>query len=78
METAIVTRGRFESPGRIILEEDIHCQGDLFEIIIKPISAQEKPARKAGTLKGSIHIKDDFDEPLDDFGGKKSQASAKL
>jgi len=24
-------------------------------------------SRKAGTLKGKIHIKDNFDEPLDDF-----------
>ncbi|OQX01671.1 MAG: hypothetical protein BWK80_59460 [Desulfobacteraceae bacterium IS3] len=62
METAIVTRGRFESPGRVILEENIHYEGDSFEIIIKSIAAKEKPARKAGTLKGMIHIKDDFDE----------------
>ncbi|MBF0398516.1 MAG: DUF2281 domain-containing protein, partial [Desulfobacterales bacterium] len=28
---------------------------------------KKKTARKAGTLKGMIHIKDNFDEPLDDF-----------
>ncbi len=68
MENTIITRGRFESPARIILEEDIPVPypGDSVEIIIK-IAAKKKPARKAGTLKGMIHIKDDFDEPLDDF-----------
>jgi hypothetical protein len=29
--------------------------------------SKEMSARKAGTLKGKIHIKDNFDEPLDDF-----------
>ncbi|KPA14792.1 hypothetical protein MHK_004995 [Candidatus Magnetomorum sp. HK-1] len=29
--------------------------------------AKEISARKAGTLQGKIHIKDTFDEPLDDF-----------
>ncbi|MBF0120921.1 MAG: DUF2281 domain-containing protein [Desulfobacterales bacterium] len=66
MENAIITRGRFESSRRIFLDEDIPYQGDLYEIIIKPIK-KKKTARKAGTLKGMIHIKDNFDEPLDDF-----------
>jgi hypothetical protein len=66
MENAIITRGRFTSPGSIILEEDIPYQGELFEIIIKPIK-KERSIRKAGTLKGKIHINDNFDEPLDDF-----------
>ena len=29
--------------------------------------ARNLPKRKAGTLQGKIHIKDSFDEPLDDF-----------
>ena len=29
--------------------------------------AKESTSRKAGTLKGKIHIKSNFDEPLDDF-----------
>ncbi|MBF0227652.1 MAG: DUF2281 domain-containing protein, partial [Desulfobacterales bacterium] len=28
---------------------------------------KDKPERKSGTLKGKIHIQDDFDEPIDDF-----------
>ena len=29
--------------------------------------AQAKPPRKAGLAKGLIQMKEDFDEPLDDF-----------
>jgi antitoxin (DNA-binding transcriptional repressor) of toxin-antitoxin stability system len=31
-----------------------------------PVQAKRKP-RKAGSAKGLIEIRDDFDEPLDDF-----------
>ncbi len=69
MENAIITKGRLESSRRIILDEDIPDMGDSFEIIIlrRNPAAKDRPARKAGTLKGMIHMKDDFDEPLEDF-----------
>ena len=68
MQHAIITKGRFQSPRSIILDEDIPYTGDSFEIIIiNKTAAEKKPLRKAGTLKGKIHIKDDFDEPLEDF-----------
>jgi len=41
--------------------------------LTNPLSAVQrqkkkaKSARKAGTLKGMIHISDDFHEPLEDF-----------
>ena len=42
--------------------------GDSFQvIIIKKADIKTRPARKAGTLKGMIHMRDDFDEPLEDF-----------
>lgn len=68
MEKAIITKGRLTSPRTIILDEDMPDMGDSFEIIIiKKRKKRAKPARKAGTLKGLIHISDDFDEPLEDF-----------
>ncbi len=69
MQHAIITKGRLLSPRSIILEEDIPCIEDSFEIIIiNETTVKERPSRKVGTLKGKIHIKDDFDEPLEDFG----------
>ncbi|MBF0235472.1 MAG: DUF2281 domain-containing protein [Desulfamplus sp.] len=51
-----------------ILDEDLPDMGDSFEIIIiKKKQKKTKPRRKAGTLKGKIHMSDDFDEPLEDF-----------
>ncbi len=68
MQHAIITKGRLQSPRSIILEEDIPYTGDSFEIIIiNKIALKEKLSRKVGTLKGKIHIKDDFDEPLEGF-----------
>ncbi len=68
MQHAIITKGRLESPRSIILDEDIPYNGDSFEIIIiNNTAVKERSSRKVGTLKGKIHIKDDFDEPLDDF-----------
>jgi len=66
MEQAIITRGHFETSRKIILDEDIVYDNESFEIIIKPIF-KEKQKRKAGTLKGLIHIHDDFYKPLEDF-----------
>ena len=69
MQHAIITKGRLQSPRSIILDEDIPYNGDSFEIIIiNNTAVKERPSRKVGTLKGKIHIKDDFDEPLEDFG----------
>ena len=69
MQHAIITKGRLQSPRSIILEEDIPYTGNSFEIIIiiNKIALKEKLSRKVGTLKGKIHIKDDFDEPLEGF-----------
>jgi hypothetical protein len=66
MEQAFVTKGHLKTPRKIILDENISGVEDSFEIIIRPIK-KDKKNRKAGTLKGLIHIKDDFDKPLDDF-----------
>lgn len=66
MEQAIITRGHFETSRKIVLDEDIPYENESFEIIIKPIK-DEKKQRKAGTLKGLIHIHEDFNKPLDDF-----------
>ncbi len=35
--------------------------------ISKQINQNEKPKRKSGLAKGLIKMKDDFDEPLEDF-----------
>ncbi len=68
MERAIVTKGRLESSRTIILDEDIPFTGDSFEVIIlKKKNGTKKSKRKAGTLKGLIHIRDDFDDPLEDL-----------
>jgi len=68
MQHAIITKGRLQSPRSIILDENIPYTGDSFEvIIINNTAVKERSSRKVGTLKGKIHIKDDFDEPLDDF-----------
>ena len=68
MEDAIITKGRLTSPRTITLDEDMPDMGDLFEIIIiKKRKKKAKQTIKAGTLKGMIHISDDFDEPLEDF-----------
>ncbi len=68
MQHAIITRGRLQSPRSIILDENIPYTGDSFEvIIINNTVVKERLSRKVGTLKGKIHIKDDFDEPLEDF-----------
>ena len=32
-----------------------------------PLSANPRPVRKAGSLKGEVWIAPDFDAPLDDF-----------
>ncbi len=69
MQHAIITKGLLLSPRSIILEEDIPCIEDSFEIIIiNETTVKERSSREVGTLKGKIHIKDDFDEPLEDFG----------
>jgi hypothetical protein len=68
VERAIVTKGRLESSRTIILDEDIPFTGDSFEVIIlKKTNGTKKSKRKAGTLKGLIHMRDDFDDPLEDF-----------
>jgi Protein of unknown function (DUF2281) len=68
MQHAIITKGRLQSPRSIILDENIPYTGDSFEvIIINNTVVKERLSRKVGTLKGKIHIKDDFDEPLEDF-----------
>ncbi len=68
MQHAIITKGRLQSPRSIILDENIPYTGDLFEIIIiNNTAVKERLSRKVGTLKGKIHIKDDFDESLEDF-----------
>ena len=68
MQHAIITKGRLLSPRSIILEEDIPCIEDSFEIIIiNETTVKERSSREVGTLKGKIHIKDDFDESLEDF-----------
>jgi hypothetical protein len=68
MQHAIITKGRLQSPRSIILDENIPYTGDSFEIIIiNNTAVKERLPRKVGTLKGKIHIKDDFDEPLEDF-----------
>lgn len=68
MQHAIITKGRLLSPRSIILDEDIPCIEDSFEIIIiNETTVKERSSREVGTLKGKIHIKDDFDEPLEDF-----------
>ncbi len=68
MQHAIITKGRLLSPRSIILEEDIPCIEDSFEIIIiNETTVKERSSREVGTLKGKIHIKDDFDEPHEDF-----------
>ena len=68
MERAIVTKGRLESSRTLILDEDIPFTGDSFEIIIlKTTKGIKKTKRNAGTLKGLIHMRDDFDSPLEDF-----------
>ncbi len=66
MEKIILTTGHFDSEKRIVLEEDVPIQSDSFEIIIRPLR-KNKIDRQAGTLKGLIHISNDFDEPLEDF-----------
>lgn len=64
MQHAIITKGRLQSPRSIILDEDIPYIGDSLEIIIiNKTATEERPSRKVGTLKGKIHIKDDFDAP---------------
>ncbi|HEX4351067.1 MAG TPA: DUF2281 domain-containing protein [Verrucomicrobiae bacterium] len=40
---------------------------DLVEKLVSQNSALKKPAPKAGSAKGLIHISPDFDEPLEDF-----------
>ena len=68
MQHAIITKGRLQSPRSIILDENIPYTGDSFEvIIINNTAVKERHSRKVRTLKGKIHIKDDFDEPLEDF-----------
>lgn len=67
MEQAIITKGRLESPRTMILDEDIPFMGESFEVIIIKKPNKKKPIRKAGTLKGLIHMQEDFDKPLEDF-----------
>jgi hypothetical protein len=67
VEHAIITKGRLESSRTLILDEDIPFMGESFEVIIIKKTHKKKPMRKAGTLKGRIHMRDDFDEPLEDF-----------
>ncbi len=68
MDLAIFIKGLLQSPRSIILDENIPYTGDSFEVIIIDNTAvKERLSRKVGTLKGKIHIKDDFDEPLEDF-----------
>lgn len=63
MEQAMITKGKLTSPRTIILDEDMPDWGDSFEIIIiKKKQKQSKQKRKAGTLKGMIHMSDDFEE----------------
>jgi hypothetical protein len=40
---------------------------DLVEKLVSQNSLSKKPAPKAGSAKGLIHIAPDFDEPLEDF-----------
>jgi hypothetical protein len=40
---------------------------DLVDKLAKQNIASKKPAPKAGSAKGLIHIAPDFDEPLEDF-----------
>jgi hypothetical protein len=39
----------------------------LVEKLVNQNAASKKPAPKAGSAKGLIHISPDFDEPLEDF-----------
>jgi len=66
MESAIITKGHFDSARRIILEEDIPYQKNSFEVILRVLPSKS-PIRKEGTLKGLFHLTDTFDEPIEDF-----------
>jgi hypothetical protein len=40
---------------------------DLMDKLAKQNAVSKKPAPKAGSAKGLIHVSPDFDEPLEDF-----------
>ncbi|SLM29868.1 conserved hypothetical protein [Desulfamplus magnetovallimortis] len=79
MEQAIITQGKLTSPRTIILDEDLPDMGDSFEIIIiKKKQKQTKSKRKAGTLKGMIHMSDDFDDSIEELKIEASERDIEL
>ena len=52
---------------RVLPEPEQKTVLDLVEKLIKQNTSIKKPAPKAGSAKGLIHVTPDFDEPLEDF-----------
>jgi antitoxin (DNA-binding transcriptional repressor) of toxin-antitoxin stability system len=48
-------------------EDVVISRGDGASFRLVPVIEPERRPRKAGSLKGRIHIADDFDDPLPDF-----------
>jgi hypothetical protein len=57
----LITKGT-EGQGRVIPKRSDQA-------VKASIQPGQKGKRKLGTAKGKIHIREDFDEPLDEFSG---------
>ncbi len=55
--------------GQIILDEELPVKTDSAKVIVTLVeeTAQEKPTRTPGLMKGSFWITDDFNDPIDDL-----------
>ena len=48
-------------------EEVVISRGDGADVRLVPVPPPDLRPRKAGSMKGLIHISDDFDDPLPEF-----------
>ena len=67
MNSAYVTTGIFINNNTLILDENFNISNKKVRIVIEPVIEENNKKRKFGCLKGKIIIKDDFDEPLEEF-----------
>ena len=66
-DAPIRLRARFD--GRAFVPEtpvDVPV-GTVLEMWAEPSATEPRPPRKAGSAKGLVWMRDDFDAPLDDF-----------
>ena len=66
-ETAIHLRARYDGRALILEEPADLPQGVLLDLWAESAKVQEKPRRKAGSAKGLITMREDFDDPIPGF-----------